>query len=158
MCNGRYSKASSVSTNIAKFEGQMTFAYGQNKRAGIIANTTFDAILNGERTASTRYEGEGNIEYWKKAKVGDIITWESADGRTVDVEVTRPLHKLVGSGKTPIEWSELEGWSISYFNEKVKPKLDKAWEIEFKLIPSSSQFDNNDPFEDDQTNNCSTPF
>jgi len=155
---------SSVHQGVKKFQGQMTKVFGLNeKRAGIIANTAFDAIVNGERTATTRYEGEGNIEYWKKAKVGDIITWESADGRTVDVEVTKPLHKLVGSGKTPTDWSQLEGWSISYFNEKVRPKLATAWQIEFKLpAPPAVETEINDnfidPFEDDQENNCAYPF
>jgi alkylated DNA repair dioxygenase AlkB len=161
--NGKRGLVSTVIPGIKKFEGQMTYAYGQNKRAGVIANTTFDAILTGERTATTRYETSDNIEYWKKAKVGDIITWKSDDGRTVDVEVTRPLHKLVGSGKTPTDWSQLEGWSISYFNEKVRPKLDKAWQIEFKLpAPPAAETEINDnfidPFEDDQENNCAYPF
>lgn len=162
--NGKRGLVLSLPQGVKKFQGQMTKVFGLNeKRAGIVANTAFDAILNGERTATTRYEGEGNIPYWKKAKVGDIITWESADGRTVDVEVTKPLHKLVGSGKTPTDWSELEGWSISYFNEKVRPKLATAWQIEFKLpSPPAAQTEINDnfidPFEDDQPNNCAYPF
>ena len=32
-----------------------------------------DAIKNGERTATTRFESDGYIEFWKKFKVGDII-------------------------------------------------------------------------------------
>jgi len=115
------------------FEGQMTYSYGNEKRSDVTADTTFDAILRGERTATTRFESEGKIDYWKNAKVGDIITWKSGDGRTVDVVVTKPLHKLVGSGKTPEIWSKLEGWSIGRFNNKVKPNLKEAWQIEFKL-------------------------
>ena len=115
------------------FEGQMTFVYGNEKRSDVTADTTFDAILRGERTATTRSESEGKIDYWKNAKVGDIITWKSGDGRTVDVVVTKPLHKLEGSGKTPEIWSKLEGWSISRFNNKVKPNIKEAWQIEFKL-------------------------
>ena len=119
-------------------KGQMTFKYGNNKRSDVTSNTTFDAILNGERTASTRYENEGNINYWKGAKIGDIITWKSEDGKTVDVEVTKALHSLKGSGKNAEEWSKLEGWSVDYFNEKVRPKLDQAWQIEYKLITQPS--------------------
>ena len=117
----------------AKFTGDMTYSYGNEKRPGVIADTTFDAILSGERTATTRFEKDGNLNYWKNAKIGDIITWKAKDGRTVDVVVTKALHPLVGSGKTPEMWSKLEGWSIGRFNTKVKPLISQAYQIEFKL-------------------------
>ena len=116
-----------------KLKGKMTYGYGANKRSEIKANSTFDAILSGQRVASTRYKSDENIDYWKSAKVGDTITWEAADGRTVDVEVTRALHPLKGSGKTAEQWSKLEGWSVEYFNNKVRPRLDEAFQIEYKL-------------------------
>jgi len=116
-----------------KFQGQMTFSYGANKRSDVTSDTTFDAILKGERTATTRYESDKNLDYWKNAKVGDVITWKSADNRTVDVVVTKALHPLVGSGKTAETWSKLEGWSVDYFNKNVKSKIKEAWQIEFKL-------------------------
>jgi hypothetical protein len=121
---------------VTKLEGQMTYSYGNEKRPDVIAATTFDAILSGERTATTRFEKDGKLDYWKSAKVGDIITWKSGDGRTVDVEVTKALHPLVGSGKTPEIWSKLEGWSIGRFNTKVKPLINQAYQIEFKLAKS----------------------
>jgi hypothetical protein len=121
---------------VNNLTGKMTRFYGKDKRSDVTANSTFDAILNGERTATTRYTDKGSIDYWKTAKVGDIITWKSADGRTLDVEVTKELAPLKGSGKTPEQWSKLEGWSIKHFNEEVKPNLDNAWQIEFKLIDS----------------------
>ena len=117
----------------SKFTGEMTYAYGTEKRAGVTANTTFDAILSGERTATTRFEKDGKLNYWKQAKVGDVITWKAADGRTVDVVVTRELHPLKGSGKTPELWSQLEGWSTERFNKKVKPNIGQAYQIEFRL-------------------------
>jgi alkylated DNA repair dioxygenase AlkB len=123
----------------AKFTGDMTYSYGNEKRPGVIADTTFDAILSGERTATTRFEKDGNLDYWKNAKIGDIITWRAKDGRTVDVEVTKALHPLVGSGKTPEMWSKLEGWSIGRFNTKVKPLISQAYQIEFKLAQPAIQ-------------------
>jgi hypothetical protein len=117
-----------------RLQGNMTYSYGNNKRNDIISDTTFDAIVNGERTATTRYGDNDKINYWKNAKVGDIITWKSADGRTVDVIVTKALTPLKGSGKTVEDWSKLEGWSVDYFNKNVRPKLDQAWQIEFKLV------------------------
>ena len=123
---------------VNTFKGKMTYVYGTNKREDVTANTTFDAILKGERTATTRYESESKLDYWKTAKVGDIITWESEDGKKVDVVVTKALTPLKGSGKTAEEWSKLEGWSKEYFNRSVKPRLDEAWQIEFKLVQPST--------------------
>jgi alkylated DNA repair dioxygenase AlkB len=115
------------------FSGQMTFAYDKNKRSDVKSTTTFDAILAGERTATTRYSDNKAFNYWKEAKVGDIITWDSGDGRTVDVVVTKALAPLVGSGKTAEQWSKLEGWSVDYFNKQVKSKLNTAWQLEYEL-------------------------
>ena len=129
-----------TTTNMpSKLEGKMTYSYGSNKREDITSTTTFDAILNGERTATTRYESDGKLDYWKSAKVGDIIKWESNDGRTVDVVVTKALHPLKGSGKNAEQWSKLEGWSKEYFDNKVRPKLDQAWQIEYKLATTITQ-------------------
>jgi energy-coupling factor transporter ATP-binding protein EcfA2 len=115
------------------FTGKMTFAYGSNKRSDVESDTTFDAIKAGERTATTRYTTDGKIDYWSKAKVGDIIEFSNKDGDIVRVEVTKPLTKLPlnTNGET---WSKKEGWSIDYFNKNVKPKLDKAYQLEYKLI------------------------
>lgn len=119
---------------IPKATGLMKFSYGNNKRADVTSLTTLEAIKKGERTATTRYESDGNINYWKNLKVGDIIEWEGQNSEKVLVEVTKPLHKLRGSGKTAEQWSKLEGWSVDYFNSKVKPRLDEAWQMEFKPI------------------------
>ena len=120
-----------------KAKGKMIFAYGNNKRNDISSSTTLEAIKKGERTATTRYEDDGHINYWKNLKVGDIIEWEGQNGEKVLVVVTKSLHKLVGSNKTAEQWSKLEGWSVDYFNSKVKPKLNEAWQIEYKLLEST---------------------
>jgi hypothetical protein len=104
-----------ISRETARFRAKMTFSYGKSKRPEIKALSTFQAIKNGERTATTRYESDGHIDYWKKAKTNDIIEFTSAQGETLLARVTRPLHKLQGSGKTPEIWSKLEGWSLEYF-------------------------------------------
>jgi ribonuclease HI len=117
---------------------QMIFSYGKNKRPGVRSETTFDAIKNGERTATTRYSDNKSFNFWKKFKKGDIVEFVSDNGETLLAEITVPLHKLSGSGKTPNQWSELEGWSVDYFNTSVRPKLDKAYQIEYKYIPQET--------------------
>jgi hypothetical protein len=120
----------------SNFTGQMTFIYGKDKRSDIQSETTLDAIKSGEKTATTRYESDNNIDYWKQVKVGDIrkcvITWSNKKGDTVEVEVTKPLTKL-NNNTSPEEWSKKEGWSIDYFNRKVKPRINEAYQMEFRL-------------------------
>ena len=110
----------------------MTFSYGNNKRTDITSDTTFDAIKNGERTATTRYESDGHLDYWKTLKIGDKVEFESATGEKVIVTVTKALHKLEDN-VNPESWSKLEGWSVNYFNSKVKPKIKEAWQFEYSL-------------------------
>ena len=125
-----------VDDKVKTYKGKMTFAYGNNKRSDVKADTTFDAILSGERTATTRYITSDAFGYWYNIKPGDIITWESADGRTVDVRATTRLYALNMSGMTPSEWSKLEGWSVKYFNDNVRSKVDDdtAWQFQYELL------------------------
>jgi len=132
---------SESSNKFISAKGKMTFSYGNNKRDDVKSDTTFEAIQNGERTATTRYESDGHINYWKNLKIGDIVEWEGANGEKQLVEITKPLHKLTGSGKTAEEWSKLEGWSVDYFNSKVKPKLNDAWQIEYKSVSDKKGYD-----------------
>jgi len=129
-----------VDGEVKTYKGKMTFAYGNNKRSDVKADTTFDAILSGERTATTRYITSDAFGYWYNIKPGDIITWESADGRTVDVRATTGLYALNMSGMTPSEWSKLEGWSVKYFNDNVKRKVDDdtAWQFQYELVGNAN--------------------
>lgn len=76
----------------------MYHVYNGQSRQEITSTTTFDAIVNGERTATTRYESDGHIDEWQEVRQGDIIEfynsepWSSA--KTVRVKVTVAPHKL----------------------------------------------------------------
>lgn len=134
-------KAKPVQTTrqAVKREANMTYSYGNDKRSDVTADTTIEAIKRGERTATTRYDSDGNINYWKMFKEGDEIEFVGSSGERVTVIVTKPLYKLKGSGIIPNEWSKLEGWSVDYFHKKVAPKLDEAWQIQFKLKTESKE-------------------
>lgn len=114
-------------------KGQMTYDYGSDKRPDVSAESTIQAIRMGERTATTRYDSDGHLDYWKGAKVGDVIKFTGKNGETVDVRVTKPLTKLP-KDTSPEEWSKKEGWSTNYFNTKVKSKLDQAHQLEYQYI------------------------
>ena len=123
-----------------KLRGKMSFAFGSQKADGVTADTTLEAIKRGERTATTRYTSDGNINYWKQAKVGDIIEFSGQNGEKVLVRVTKELHKLPKS-TTAEEWSSKEGWDTSRFEQRVKPQIDKgeAYQMEFEYIDPSKE-------------------
>lgn len=83
----------------AKFKGNMTFDYGEHGRPGLKSKSTIEAVRNGERTATTRYESQGHLDYWKQAQVGDVIEWKCGN-ESVKVLVTKPLTKLRTSDAT----------------------------------------------------------
>ena len=123
-----------------KLRGKMSFAFGSQRADGVTADTTLEAIKRGERTATTRYTSDGNINYWKQAKVGDIIEFSGQNGEKVLVRVTKELHKLPKS-TTAEEWSSKEGWDTSRFEQRVKPQIDKgeAYQMEFEYIDQSKE-------------------
>ena len=126
-------EAEETRVNPKEFSGQMISFYGKYRRKGVRSTSTLYAIREGVRTATTRYESDGHISYWKKAKKGDIITFRDNNGEEVRVRVTVPLHKL-SKDTDPEEWSEKEGWNTNYFNTKVKPRLKEAWQMEYELV------------------------
>ena len=125
----------------AKFKGKMNYAYGDNFDPDVTtAETTLEAIKRGDRTATTRYESEGNMDYWKDAQVGDIVEFSDNKGNTVLVEVTKPFEKLIDKGINANEWVSLEGWSLDYYLNKVVPKINEAWQMEFKLLEQTEEY------------------
>lgn len=123
-----------------KLKGKMSFAFGNQRANGVTATTTLEAIKRGERTATTRYTSDGNIDYWKQAKVGDVIEFSDKNGEKVLVRVTKELHQLPTS-TTAEEWSAKEGWDTSRFEQRVKPQIDKgdAYQMEFEYIDQSKE-------------------
>lgn len=123
-----------------KLKGKMSFAFGNQRANGVTATTTLEAIKRGERTATTRYTSDGNIDYWKQAKVGDVIEFSDQNGEKVLVRVTKELHQLPKS-TTAEEWSSKEGWDTSRFEQRVKPQIDKgeAYQMEFEYIDQSKE-------------------
>lgn len=72
----------------------MAFNYKGLQRSDVLAQNTVDAIILGEKTATTRYESEGNLDDWQQLKVGDRLRFKGGT-KYVVIEVTKPLTKLV---------------------------------------------------------------
>lgn len=132
----------------AKFKGNMTFDYGENGRSELKSKSTLEAIKNGERTATTRYESQGHLDYWKQAQVGDVIEWKRGD-ESVKVLVTKPLTKLrtsdaiqqnlfadeqsseiinmeVKPSETPTQFTELQQYANQVGLTEALPKVEEV--------------------------------
>lgn len=101
------------------FEATMYFRYGKNKKPGVTADSTFEAVLRGERISTTRFDIWGNALYWSRIKAGDEIRFfEDKDkkGRYIDVIVDYVYRvNLVWFDDDEMEaWSLVEGWSFEY--------------------------------------------
>lgn len=139
-----YTGLFNTSNYRVNYEGEMFYYYGNNKRQDVKSNSTLEAIKRGERTATTRYESDGKIDYWKKVKVGDIVKFKGNNGETVLVRVTSPLKKL--DNNIDIDaWSKKEGWSKEYFEKKVSPRLNEAWQFEYELVNNVSSINHGHP-------------
>ena len=152
-------------------KGTMYFSYNGLQRPEVLAKTTFDAILAGQRTATTRYPQDFDADYWFDTEPGDIITWwsgaKTGQGKSVTVEVTSvvPVDFTQMSDQELENWSKLEGWSIGYAKSKrIAKTRNKGIQIRFRVLPGdqastlsgpyTGNLDNSDKFD----NNCTTPF
>jgi hypothetical protein len=142
----QFNREAQGSSGIKKF-ANMDFAYGNNKRPDFKSSTTIDAIVNGERTATTRYSNQ-HADYYADAKVGDLIEFKDKQGRKAWVRVTKPLTKLNppadGNWDAFYEtWGKKEGWSKEYFNKNVKHKIEDgiAWQLEYEFVAANGQFE-----------------
>lgn len=139
-----YTGLFNTSNYRVNYEGEMFYYYGNNKRQDVKSNSTLEAIKRGERTATTRYESDGKIDYWKKVKVGNIVKFKGNNEETVLVRVTSPLKKL--DNNIDIDaWSKKEGWSKEYFEKKVSPRLNEAWQFEYELVNNVSSINHTHP-------------
>lgn len=102
----------------------MNFDYNGRQRPGITATSTIEAIKNGERTATTRYESDGNIDsFWKQFKVGDYVKFEKRNSNrevidSVIVVVTKPITKLrtIDSVQQSLQFDAIEEAPITPSN------------------------------------------
>lgn len=97
-------------------EAGLWFRYGRQKRAGVTAESTFEAVLRGERTSTTRFARWPGHERWAAIRPGDDVRLfedEARRGRSLVVRVTsvQPINLWTCDADTLEEWSRCEGWS-----------------------------------------------
>ena len=101
---------------IAK-HASMYFSYGRDARPGLKSSNTFEAIVAGERTSTTRFLSWPGSQSWMRLAPGELVRFyedKEMHGRSVDVEVvwTRLIDMTEMTDKELDAWSRVEGWSI----------------------------------------------
>lgn len=98
----------------------MYFAYGDQARPGMLAPTTFDAIVAGFRTSTTRFPAWPGYPEWAAVKMGDRLRFFSdrnQSGSVVECIATVDAQKIdlaTCSEQALEEWSRAEGWLPSF--------------------------------------------
>ena len=129
-----------------------TFEFGKNARRDVISKTTFDAVVNGERTSTTRVNKFAD-QAFKSVEPGHVIEFTSGDGRKVrvvvedvlavrlskdDKSIVQVKSKVDGSWKEygrdewVAAWSRLEGWDRLWGDKYLFGKQRKTAVILFK--------------------------
>lgn len=99
-------------TKAAKNPIAMNFAYRGSARRTVRSETTFDAIIAGERTATTRWGNEA--EKIKSLNTGDVVAFRSGE-RTLFAQVTQSAYQVNPQNPGELSrWSKLEGWSTGW--------------------------------------------
>jgi exodeoxyribonuclease-5 len=150
--------------------GTMSFQYqgfqtADLERMGI--TNTFDAILAGKRTATTRYvnTSKKTFDYWATTKVGDVIEFwsgkKTGEGKSVKVEVTNivPVDWTQMSAEDVADWTAKEGWDGYKLWDDHQKKEYKGIQIQFRILSTPAQRKNieDDNAEDDNNLTCN-PF
>jgi ribA/ribD-fused uncharacterized protein len=129
----------------AKQNMGMFFKYGRDRRPGFESASTFDAILAGERTSTTRF-GD-HAARLSSIKAGDVVRfYERADfWKPERANDKGPFVDVVVRGKESIdlaavsdarldEWSKVEGWSVEY-GRKSGAQNGPGLQLRYEVIP-----------------------
>ena len=120
-------------------EASMYFSFGWRGRQDVKSETTFDAILEGERTSTTRFDKWASSREWANIKKGDLVRFyedREMKGRSVVVKVDSVRRIDMGSfsEKEIEDWSKAEGWSVLAAKEHVQ-KRDSGFQVRYIPVP-----------------------
>lgn len=131
-------KLSDDQESPVQFEGEMKFSYNGKQRGDIHAKTTLEAIKLGERTATTRYESDKHIDYWKNAKVGDRIKFKLRNIKTIDITDKNEYSFLNNSAERPFVFGQKSFKNVKDAVQEWKTTVDN----ELGNIPNRIAIDN----------------
>ncbi len=122
-----------------EMKASMYFSYGRSKRPEIEGSSTFEAILDGQRTSTTRYDEWRGSDRWGKLEKGAVVRFfedKEMKGRSVDVAV-QSVERVKMSEFSPErieEWSKAEGWSVDFAKQSAA-KHGAGFQVRYEVIP-----------------------
>lgn len=133
------------------FEAGMYYAYGKQGREGLRAKNCFEAILNGERTSTTRFESDSPSQYrkWVALQPGDRVRvwsgkWDKErnafGGRSAVVVITHApvrlrLENISAAGA--LRWEATEGWNHKEIQAIIQRGYAEGLYIRYRLMGST---------------------
>lgn len=129
-------------TQNATLRASMYFAYGRDRRNGVRSATTFEAILAGERTSTTRFPVWPGHERWTRLTPGDRVRFyadRDMRGKFVDVVVEQISEiDLAHCSELELEeWSKAEGWSTAA-GRGFGRRYGRGLQIRYVLAPTGA--------------------
>ena len=120
----------------------MYFKYGAHARPGIKSASTFDAILDGERTSTTRYDEWPQSARWGKLEKGDLVRFfedKHMKGRSVIVRVdsVERIDMRTMSEAQREEWSKAEGWSVEHCRDSARSHSG-GYQVRYTPVPGQA--------------------
>ena len=134
---------------LIKFDAGMYFAFSTLARPGLKAKTCFEAIVNGERTSTTRFEADSYAQFhkWKSLKPGDIVRvwskrWNKGLGKfggdSLLIEITKNPKEIDLETIDREEWSLVEGWSSKWIDHHINTGESlKGIQIRYTMVEGS---------------------
>lgn len=121
-----------------KFRATMYFTYGRRKRPEVTASSTFDAILRGERTSTTRFDAWRGSDKWAEAHPGDLAEFfpgKVMSGRSLVVRVrdVSRINLATCSDAELESWSRAEGW-LPEEGRKLGRQYGPATWVKYELV------------------------
>lgn len=119
-----------------RFMGElpMNYQFQGRQRLGVYSDTTFDAIIAGERTATTRFgQHAAGLHALRR---GDVVAFTSGN-RLIYARITNEATTVGGANMVPgqlEQWSQLEGWSTEY-GQEIFAKKGIGTQIQYEYLP-----------------------
>tara|TARA_B100000929_G_scaffold267890_1_gene236409 strand:- start:129 stop:1697 length:1569 start_codon:yes stop_codon:yes gene_type:complete len=120
-------------------KGSMYFSYGWEARPDVKSQTTFDAILDGERTSTTRFDKWKGSERWGRLKRGDLVRFyedREMKGKSVVVRVdsVERIDMRTLNDAQREDWSKAEGWSTLHANKSAE-RYGAGYQVRYHPVP-----------------------
>lgn len=122
--------------------GSMYFEYGNQARSSVLTPSTFDAVVAGFRTSTTRFPAWPGYHEWSAVRMGARLRFFSGknlSGSHVDciaVADAAQINLATCSEEALEEWSRAEGWNPS-FGRSLGLKYGVGVQIRYRLTDSS---------------------